>query len=670
MKRNIFNSVKTKLIGFILLAAIIPTVFAIIISYASSSKKSYNDAVEILSWQASTIETEFGAIIDANIRSLQTLAGSPSIIAFLDGMDLVPVSEMEAQAKVIDNAFADGNSTIITDRNGQQLVRTVGKPINSFQKDYFQAVMKGQKIFISNLMISTSTGERMITIALPVYNRDGVFIGAVQRNYNLSALHEFLKNSSEDAFVTDHNGDILAHAQYDFAVDEKDTGNGKMPQDNRKNSTYMTSGLDEGVYTADTGKGYTAVIAYTTESTTGFKVCAATNTNTIYKTSRSAAQQTVVITIIVLALTAGAAVLIVRNFIAPITEINGSISELAEGYFRNIENYATRKDELGDIINNTNSVIGKLGGIVNKIKDSATNVNAAAEELSSMGTQISDSALDVANAVQGVAEGAVQQADEIQKATESVSIIGQAVDNVKDSSTELAELTTKMKDTSKESSDSLLSLRKSSEEMTTKIDEISNKIAATQNAVSSINEKVEGIASIATQTNLLSLNASIEAARAGESGRGFAVVAEEIGKLADSSKQMADDIRLEMDNLLSQSKAAVDAANDVRNANLEQQDSLKSTLTSVNGMIDDIDTTINGVEKITRLATECDDSKRQVIDMISTLSTISEENAASSEEAGASTQELSSTVTSLAGEANDLRDVAEQLANEVAFFKS
>ena len=79
MKRNIFNSVKTKLISFMLLAAIIPTAFAIVISYSSSSKKSYSDAVEILSWQASTIETEFGAIIDANIRSLQTLAGSPTM---------------------------------------------------------------------------------------------------------------------------------------------------------------------------------------------------------------------------------------------------------------------------------------------------------------------------------------------------------------------------------------------------------------------------------------------------------------------------------------------------------------------------------------------------------------------------------------------------------------
>ena len=103
--------------------------------------------------------------------------------------------------------------------------------------------------------------------------------------------------------------------------------------------------------------------------------------------------------------------------------------------------------------------------------------------------------------------------------------------------------------------------------MTAKIDEISRTIEATENAVASISEKVEGITSIATQTNLLSLNASIEAARAGEAGRGFAVVAEEIGKLADDSGRMADEIRVEMEKLLTQSKAAVSAAEDVKKGN-------------------------------------------------------------------------------------------------------
>ena len=206
--------------------------------------------------------------------------------------------------------------------------------------------------------------------------------------------------------------------------------------------------------------------------------------------------------------------------------------------------------------------------------------------------------------------------------------------------------------------------------MTAKIDDISNTIQATQDAVTNINGKVEGIASIATQTNLLSLNASIEAARAGEAGKGFAVVAEEIGKLADDSKQMADDIRKEMDILLEQSKAAVAAAEDVRQGNMDQQMALGETLEAVNGMLSDIGSTVGGVQLISQGADTCESSKNAVVDTMSALSAISEENAASSEETGASMQELSATVTTLAGSASNLKDIANKLNDEISFFKS
>ena len=227
-----------------------------------------------------------------------------------------------------------------------------------------------------------------------------------------------------------------------------------------------------------------------------------------------------------------------------------------------------------------------------------------------------------------------------------------------------------MKKASEASGKSLTSLQASSVEMTNKIDEISRTIEATENAVSSINEKVEGITSIATQTNLLSLNASIEAARAGEAGRGFAVVAEEIGKLADDSKLMADEIKIEMDKLLTQSKAAVAAAEDVKKGNDTQQVALGETLESVNGMLGDIDSTVEGVDVIAKGAEVCDTSKNAVIDTMSALSAISEENAASSEETGASMEELSATVTTLASSANDLKTIAEQLNEDMKFFKS
>lgn len=357
------------------------------------------------------------------------------------------------------------------------------------------------------------------------------------------------------------------------------------------------------------------------------------------------------------------------GMVGAIAEINKSVDHLAKGEFVKATKYLDRTDEIGTTLRSTNDLIDTLQEIVSEMKETANVVTTSSEELAEMANQISQTAEDVSNAVQEIATGATQQADEIQSAAENVGRIGDAVFNVQASTDDLDGLAGKMKEASEVSSKSLASLQDSSSEMTAKIEEISTTIQRTQEAVNNISSKVEGITSIATQTNLLSLNASIEAARAGEAGKGFAVVAGEIGKLADDSRYMADEIKKEMEVLLEEAKAAVLAAEEVKQGNIDQQTALGETIMSINGMLGDIDSTVGGVQTISAGAEQCATSKDAVVDTMGALSAISQENAASSEETGASMQELSATVTTLAGSASSLKEVAEKLNKEIEFFK-
>ena len=195
-------------------------------------------------------------------------------------------------------------------------------------------------------------------------------------------------------------------------------------------------------------------------------------------------------------------------------------------------------------------------------------------------------------------------------------------------------------------------------------------------AMSRINETSEKIGAIitqiediASQTSLLSLNASIEAARAGEAGRGFAVVAEQIGQLAQQSDTSARQIETIVQELMHNSAVTVENMNEVVDNTKEQAEKLNATKLVFDSLTTGVDSVTDVSDKIQSQAAALEKLKEEISDMVNTLASISEENAASCEETSASMQVLNDTINTCTNDTNQLVEMSEMLQKLAGHFK-
>ena len=372
--------------------------------------------------------------------------------------------------------------------------------------------------------------------------------------------------------------------------------------------------------------------------------------------------------IVVVVIVSAIGIVITEIALRPIIRVSQIVQKMAVLDFsenENTEKMKKRKDETGVMTRSVALLREELVNLLEGIQKQSVQLFKTSANLDGDSDETQKMVEQVDRAVGDIATGATSQAQETQNATENVIAMGNMIEDTNAEAERLNGNAQQMKDSSDQAMQILKELNEINDRTKQSIEEVYTQTNITNESVQKIKEATVLIASIAEETNLLSLNASIEAARAGEQGKGFAVVASQIQKLAEQSNESASQIDEITNALISDSTKSVETIAQVRDIMNEQSEKMEKTDSMFRQVNTGVDHAMDSVNTITEKTELLNQSREKIIDVVQNLSAIAEENAASSQETSASITQVNTVVTDISDNASGLKDIAYHLENDV-----
>ncbi|MCL1632749.1 methyl-accepting chemotaxis protein [Sporolactobacillus sp. CPB3-1] len=325
--------------------------------------------------------------------------------------------------------------------------------------------------------------------------------------------------------------------------------------------------------------------------------------------------------------------------------------------------------EFTQLGNSVNKMIDSLRSVMKTLSSKSELLAASSEELTASTEENKATTDEIAHSIEKIATASDQQATGIKKLTRNAEEINQALVSVTKQTDHLAHQSEAAGQVVKEgrqkiafTSDQMVTIRKTVADLSKVIDKLSRQSEEISGIIQVIND-------VASQTQLLSLNASIEAARAGEHGKGFAVVAQEIQKLSAESSGNADKISVIVSNIQKDTQQVVRS---MKNGLQEVEkgigavDESNQSFESIQSFVNQ---TIEEIEKMSQSIQKVADFTEQATSAYHPIESLAEQTSAQTQQVSAATEEQAASIEEVANSAAELSAIADELNHIAQAFK-
>ena len=420
-----------------------------------------------------------------------------------------------------------------------------GDPLLALQ----ESMLNADGVYNTGIIISPASGQQIVSMYMAVYdkagNPAGLVGGGIFSTGLIQILDELTMNGMEHASYTMVN---VQNGQYVFNNDPEMVGVVAEEQyivDLCAQLAGQTESVSDYVEYKQDGKEYIATYHYMTDSGWLFMIC--DSQDEVFAAADALKVKMIVFCLIALLGMILISFIVIKRLTKPLKSIGESIVELQNLNIRKnaeIEKYAGRNDELGDISKATDVLIDALQQVTGTLQDCCGTLDIKANSLNNYAIELVEGVSDNVATTQQLCASLESTKSVVANVRQEISNINIVVDSILNDITQSVSASNSVIVSAQDMKDradcAYVSGQETLEKTKTSVEEAIESLSS----LTKINELASEILSIAGQTNLLSLNASIEAARAGESGRGFAVVAGQIGILADTSKNTASNIQV------------------------------------------------------------------------------------------------------------------------------